>query len=362
MELVPDTSRPLADSPGMGHNRWHWDIPPAARCLPGDEVVFATWDASDGQVGRATTAAEVAVQDSSRVHPLTGPVWVEGAEPGDLLAVEVLEVAPDDHGFTLQRPGLGLMREAWTEPFVAHWEIADGFATSAEIPGVRIKGEPFLGVIGVAPSAGLVADVRTREGAAVDPGGNEDRRSVVPDRPNVVAEGLRTGPPRENGGNLDARRLTAGATLYLPVWQEGALLSVGDAHFAQGDGEVCGTAVEMRSRSRLRVGLRRGAVDLASSPNPWFEHVPAASAEVHPVITTVGFAPAGGRDRLRSAAISAVEQLVARLVAERDLSREAAYALCSVAADLAVVQVVNEPTISITASLSLGVFTDSPPT
>jgi formamidase len=125
-EIRVDPAKTLLEEPGTGHNRWHPDIPPVVRCEPGDEVVMETRDAFDGQIGPSGTSDTVGAANLDVVHPLTGPVFVEGAEPGDLLEVEILEVAPDAFGFTAQVPGFGFLREEFPEPYLVRWDIADG--------------------------------------------------------------------------------------------------------------------------------------------------------------------------------------------------------------------------------------------
>jgi formamidase len=150
-EIRIDQSTTLREEPSTGHNRWHPDIPPALRCEPGDEVVLETRDAFDGQMGPNASLDTVAAPDLDVVHPLTGPVYVEGALPGDLLEVEIVEVLPDSYGYTVQVPGFGFLRDVFGEPFMVRWDLADGWATSADLPGVRIPAAPFMGTIGLSP-------------------------------------------------------------------------------------------------------------------------------------------------------------------------------------------------------------------
>ena len=138
-EIRIDRSKTLTEEPGTGHNRWHPDIPPVVRCEPGDEVVLETRDALDGQLGPAAGLDAVAAANLDVVHPLTGPVYVEGAEPGDLLAVEIVDIEPDTYGFTVQIPGFGFLRDVFPEPYKVNWDIAGDWATSAELPGVSVK-------------------------------------------------------------------------------------------------------------------------------------------------------------------------------------------------------------------------------
>ena len=243
-----NADKPLADQPhGLGHNRWHPDIAPAIRIASGSTVEMETIDGLDRQITPKTTASDLAKVNMGRIHPLTGPVHVEGAEPGDLLAVKIEAVNTADRGFTFIMPGFGFLREHFPHPFVVHWEMANGFAQSEDLPGVRIPGAPFMGVMGVAPSHDLLARINRREAELLGRGGavlSPDANAAVPATPSIAANAFRTIAPHETGGNIDIKQLTVGATLYLPVYQPGGLFSVGDAHFAQGDGESCGTAVE----------------------------------------------------------------------------------------------------------------------
>ena len=257
-----DRGKRLVDQPKTGHNRWHPDISPILEVGEGEEVVLETRDGVDGQLGPSVGADAIARMDAGAVHPLTGPVLVKGARPGDLLEIEFVDILPQPHAFTGIVPGLGFLRDLYTTPFLAHWRIADGWATSPELPGVRIPGAPFMGVIGVAPSREQVTawarreqDLSSRGGLVMTP----DPAGAVPGHGPAAAQGLRTIPPRENGGNLDVKQITKGSTLQLPVAVEGALFSVGDGHFAQGDGEVCVTAVEMGATAVVRFKVIKGA-------------------------------------------------------------------------------------------------------
>src|SRR4029450_7158509 len=252
-----DRSKRLIDQPGTGHNRWHPDIPPILEVSEGEEVLLETRDGCDGQFGPAVVAEAMASMDAGAIHPITGPVLVKGARPGDLLEIEFVDILSQPHAFTGIFPGLGFLRDLYTVPYLVHWNIADGWATSPELPGVRIPGAPFMGVIGLAPSHDQLRAWTKREQALLERGGlvmAPDPAGAVPGKGKVATEGLRTISPRENGGNMDIKQITKGSTLSVPVTVEGALFSVGDGHFAQGDGEVCVTAGEMGATPR--VGFR----------------------------------------------------------------------------------------------------------
>ncbi len=216
-EIELDLTRSLVDDPRAGHNRWHPDIPAVLRCAPGDTVALRARDGYDGQISRNSTAADVLAMDAARIHPLTGPVFIEGAEPGDLLVVDVLSVETGDFGATLNIPGFGFLRDEFTEPHIVRWEIADGFATSVDLPGVRLPGAPFMGVMGVAPSRELFERNRSAEHRVAKEGGLVElpnpTSSVPPDLPGDPAR--RTISPTEAGGNIDIKHLTAGSRVYL---------------------------------------------------------------------------------------------------------------------------------------------------
>jgi formamidase len=233
---------------------------PAIEVGEGEEVALETRDALDGQITSNTTVADLASLNAGVVHPLTGPVFVKGAMPGDILEIEFTDILSQPTAFSAIMPGLGFLRDIMTEPFLVHWQIRDGWATSPQIPGVRIPGAPFMGVSAVAPSTEKLTEWTAREQRVIDRGGlvfPPDIDGAVPTGPCGLS-GLRTLPPRENGGNFDVKQLTKGAKLFLPVFKEGGLFSTGDGHFAQGDGEVCVTAVEMGATAVVRFKLHAG--------------------------------------------------------------------------------------------------------
>lgn len=362
-----DPAKTLGEEPETGHNRWHPDIPPVVRCDPGDEVVLETRDALDGQIGPSATAETVASASTDRVHPLTGPVYIEGARPGDLLEVEILEVVPDAYGFTIQAPGFGFLRDEFPDPYVVRWDIGGDWATSDDLPGVRIPGAPFMGIVGLSPGRESMGRVTLREQAALDRGGfvfPPSSSGAVPFEPRIAAEGLRTLPPREQAGNLDIRQLTAGTRLFIPVDTPGALFSAGDAHFAQGDGESCGTAIEMRSTLRVRFAVHEGEARDKRITGPRFSRTeywmdPAYAAPRRFYATTGMSIRQDGTlaaEDLTLAARNALLNMIDHL-GERGWSRQQAYAICSVAVDLKISQVVDVPSFLVSAVLPLDVFT-----
>src|SRR5260370_6845104 len=232
-EVRVDRGKTLAEEPGTGHNRWHPDIPPVIRCEPGDEVVLETRDAFDGQMGPDASLDTVAAPNLDVGHPLTGPVHVEGGEPGDVLDGGILDVKPDRYGYTVQVPGFGFLRDVFPEPFKVNWAIAAAWATSAGLPGVRIPGSPFRGTIGLTPGHELLAATTAREQALLERGGfvlPPSPASAVPGDPRLAAEGLRTVPPREQAGNVDLKPLGTAAPPPRPATTPPPLLSPPHAH------------------------------------------------------------------------------------------------------------------------------------
>jgi formamidase len=362
-----DRRKPLRDEPGTGHNRWHPDIPPVLRVKPGDTVMLETRDAVDGAIAPDATAADLQRVDLDRVHPLTGPVFVDGAEPGDLLEVHILDIAPQPFGYTVIVPGFGFLREFFPTPFLVKWTIADGFAVSPDLPGVRVPGAPFIGVMGVAPSRELLIRLTDREGELLQRGGAvlpPNPQGAVPAAEPIASEGLRTIPPRETGGNVDIKQLTAGTTLLLPVYVPGALFSAGDAHFAQGDGESCGTAVEMGATLTVRFGLRTGVAAQRRIQRPMYERQDYFSDPRYAVprrfVATTGMPiTRQGRNESENVTLAAQDALlnmIDYLVAERGYSREQAYVLTSVAVDLRISELVDVPNVVVSAFLPLDIF------
>jgi formamidase len=200
-----DRKKPLAEEPHKGHNRYHPDIEPVLEVGPGEEVAIECRDALDGQLPPTATIADFPKINAGLVHPLTGPIFVKGAEPGDALEIEYLDIAAQPFAFSAIIPGLGFLRDVMTEPFLVHWKIRDGWATSEQIPRVRIPGAPFMGISAVAPSAEKLKEWTAREQRVLDRGGMvfpPDPVGAVPAGP-CGLQGLRTLPPREDGGKFD---------------------------------------------------------------------------------------------------------------------------------------------------------------
>ena len=364
-----DPARPLADQPETGHNRWHEAIDPVFEVDPGDVVAFETRDAFDGQLDPSSGPDELLAATLGPVHPLTGPVYVKGAEPGDLLEATIVEIEPDpweQWGYTVEVPGFGFLRDDFPDPYIVHWRLGEGHAESDELPGVRIPFAPFPGTFGLAPSAELrraaterEAELAARGGMALPP----DPEGAVPAREPVASEGLRTVPPRETAGNIDVKQTTPGVTMLIPVYVEGALVSTGDVHYAQGDCEACGTAIEMRSRVHVRFGARKGEAerlgirDLQFFRDDYF--APPELAAPRRFFATTGICvhrdgPNESED-LTLAARNALLNMIDHLDT-RGFDRQQAYAICSCAVDLRISQVVDVPNFMVTALLPLDIF------
>ena len=360
-----DRMKPLAQEPHSGHNRYHPEIEPALEVGEGEEVVLETRDGLDGQITPSSTAADFAKLNVGAVHPLTGPVFVKGAKPGDMIEIEFLDIAPQPTAFSAIIPGLGFLRDVMTEPFLVHWKIRDGWATSDQIPGVRVPGAPFMGVSATAPSAQKLKEWTAREQRVIDKGGMAlppDPVGAVPAGPCGLT-GLRTLPPRENGGNFDVKQLTKGAKLYLPVFQEGALFSTGDGHFAQGDGEVCVTAVEMGATVAVRFRLQKGAAAARKFMAPvftrqsYFADPKFAAPERFLGVMGMPINAEGEieAENLTLACRNAVLNMM-ELLQERGFTRQQAYVICSVAVDLRISNVVDVPNYVVSALLPEGIF------
>jgi acetamidase/formamidase len=297
------------------HHGWDRELEPLLTIAPGDEVELVLADGFGGQLPPDATADDVAALDFGLANPLTGPIRVEGAEPGDALGVELIDVVVGPIGWTTLIPGFGLLADDFPDPYVLRSTIADDHVAFADL--ARLPRWPFLGTVGLAPAAPGV-------------------HSVI--------------PPRRVGGNLDTRDVRPGATLWLPVEVPGALLSAGDPHAVQGDGEVCGTAVETTASARVRLHLRTGA----APPDPRIElpaGPPAAPPTVGRRVVTTGVGPdllAGARDATRA--------MIEHLGAEVGLDPRDAYALCSVVGSLRITEVVDAPNWVVAMDLDLGVL------
>lgn len=297
------------------HARWDHSIPPLVTVQSGETVELETKEASDNQVTPNSDVTAIEQVNFGLIHPLTGPVFVDGAQPGDTLQVEVIDVQHEGWGWTAQSPGFGLLAEDFPRAYLHLWELPDG--DSAELqPGIRIPLQPFLGVMGLAWE---------EDGA------------------------FTTIPPRAVGGNVDIKQLVRGSSLLLPVRVQGALFSCGDGHAAQGDGEVCGTGIETPMLSSLRFTVRKD-ISVRELQFMYPGNVRAHQSE-RGYHVTCGVAP-----DLMEASKNAVRHMIEHLGTTYRLTPEEAYVLCSVAVDLRISEVVDAPNWIVSAFLPLDLF------
>ena len=361
-----DRTKRLKDEPHTGHNRWHPDIPPVIEVSPDEEVMLETRDAADVQIRKGMSSADLANLAAKVAHPLTGPVFIQNAAPGDLLEIEFIDIIPEPYGWTRFRPGAGFLRDIFDDFYLVHWDIADGWAVSEALPGIRIPDASFMGTSGIAPSEIQMDSWTKRESDLIARGGiafPPDPEDAVPAQDPIASEGLRTGPPRENCGNADIKQLTKGARLFIPVNVEGALFSTGDAHFAQGDSECCVTGIEMQATAIVRFHIHKGEASQKNIQWPRFAHPgyftsPEWAAPKN-FIATMGMpinedGSQEGED-LTLAARNALLNMIG-LLQERGWSREQAYVICSVAVDLKISNAVDLPNVTVSAFLPEDIF------
>ena len=286
------------------HFGWDRSFEPKLIAKSGETIHFECLDSSGGQLRKNSKATELKSLDFGKINPVTGPVFVEGAEPGDVLKVTLRKFIPSGFGWTANIPGFGLLADQFKDPALHLWKYDPASMIPALYgPKGRVPLKPFAGTIGVAPA---------------DPG----LHSIV--------------PPRNVGGNLDIRDLTAGVTLYLPVEVKGALFSIGDTHAAQGDGEVCGTAIESQMDVELTLEVMKGkrlASPRFTTPGPVTRHLDADGYEV-----TTGVGP-----NLMTAARESVARMIDLLADEHGLNPIDAYLLVSVCGDLRISEIVDMP-------------------
>jgi len=371
-------------------NRLHPAIPMAARARPGQTIVFKARNASDFQLDPASTYADPRTGDAQigTVHPLTGPVHIEGAEPGDVLAVTLLDIAPGRFGYTSVSP-IGFVSDHISGGFRALWRLNRTEAVSDDVPGVRIPNASFPGIVTVLPGREQLDEMLSREAELVALGGagfpphalHASPAAVCGPNGSFASECLRTLPPREHGGNLDIRYLQVGVTLYLPCYVEGCGLAIGDPHFAQGDGEVSGTAIEMDADFTVTTqiikdgpALRRGPhfegpVRVLDIPSRRFYATTGfplkAVGEIPPDMLYLGATEriAGLRNLSKDislAARNALLEMIDYITDTYGLTPEQAYVVASVAVDLRIGQLVDAPNVGVTALLPLDIFTETP--
>lgn len=297
------------------HSAWDRSLQPRLHVAPGDEVLIECVDASGGQVAPGMSVAEYLRIDRTRIHALTGPIWIDGAQPGDVLQIEVLATRHSGWGWSSIVEGLGFLKERFHEPYLFHWTL-EGEETRSLAPAV-VPVRPFLGVMGVA---------RADDGT------------------------FRTRPPGPFGGNLDVRELCAGSTLYLPVYNAGALFSCGDGHAAQGDGEVCINGIECPLDVTLRFKLHKR--------QPLSGPIVEASERFAADSTADAWVVVESGADMAAAARAATNRMIDLLVSRWGFNDVHAYLLCSVALKLRLSQVVNEPMFTISGAISNQILPD----
>ena len=293
------------------HYNWNRAHKPAITIDPGDTVSLDANDVLSWQLTRKSTHSDLGRLDNEKLYPLAGPVYVKGAEPGDALVLDILDVKIDDFGWTAILPGLGLLEE-FKEPFLYKWDLKHKDFARFE-KGIRVPIRPFCGVLGVAPAEAGSFDVM---------------------------------PPGKHGGNMDIRHTTAGSRVKLPVQVEGALFSTGDIHAAMGDGEICVCAIECAGSVRIRFGLEKGA--RLRFPEFFTRGEEPSKKGWH--VTT------GITGDLMTAAKESARGMISYLGRNYGLSKEEAYVLCSVAADLRIHEVVDQPNWVVGTMIPLDIF------
>jgi len=289
------------------HNKFSKKIAPVLKVPSGAVIEAETEEASDKQLKLDSSVEDLTKISFDPIHPLTGPVYVEGAQPGDVLAVTLHKIEIGDWGWVGVFPGFGLLADEFKEPYLRNFKLGKDAKAIGFSDKITIPLKPFPGVMGVAPD---------------------------------TDEMLSTIPPRANGGNMDDHHLTEGTTVYFPVFVEGALFSIGDCHAVQGAGEVCGTAIEAPMRIIYEVNVIKGKKYLRE---PQYE-------------TDTYYAVTAFATTLDEAAKKAIHYMVDYLEAEHGLDRTEAYVLCSLVADLKIAEVVDAPHMLVSVHISKKIF------
>jgi acetamidase/formamidase len=306
--------------PDEVHFTWDAGNAPVISIADGDTVVFETRDVSDNQIGPDSDTSVVAGLDWDRVYPLAGPVYVEGAQPGDTLAVDILDIHTKGWGWTAILPGLGLLPEDFPDPYLRVFDLTLGDRVYFR-DDIAIPLTPFMGTMGVCPAGASAQAVM---------------------------------PPGTFGGNMDTRQLVAGTTLYLPVQVEGALFSTGDAHGCQGDGEICVTGLESPMYAAMRFRVEKGR----SIPCAQYRTQPGSLTRHVDLGAWYGTTGLGGD--LYAGAQDATRAMIDHLTANYELSREDAYLLCSLAVDLKISEIVDAGVYIVSALLPESIFNPAP--
>ena len=370
---IGGTGLDCADDPAC-INRMHPDIPMAARAAPGERIIMRGRDAEDMHLDPDdfSVAETGPVDQFGVVHPMVGPVYIEGAVAGDALAVTIESIDPGPVGYT-SASSFGFAGDAvGSEDRFVVWRLNDEYAETDAIPGVRIPNASFPGVMATMPGQDLLAAVLHREALLAEAGG----AVFTPDVD--MGQCLRTIPPRENGGNMDIRYLKAGVTVYLPCQIDGCGLAIGDFHYAQGDGEVSGTAIEMDADITVTTRIVRNGPDLSHGPH--YEgpasllNIPSSSfyattgyplkaaGEIPRDIAYLANAKVAALPNLSKdlnlAAQNALVAMIDYITSRYGYDRTQAYIIASVAVDLRIAQLVDVPNVGVTALLPLDIFVD----
>ena len=367
-------------------NRYHPAIKPVATANPGDLIVVHTRDALDSNLTIDSEPKDILAIDLNLIHPMTGPIHIEGAERGDVLAVQLIDIIPDEYGYTTLIPGFGFLPDLFPEPFVANWALNNLEAVSAEIPGVKIPMAAFMGSVGVLPGEDEVDKWLKRESELAAAGGVALPPEPTGARPADVCgpdgshkdKCLRTIPPRENGGNMDVQQMVVGTTLLLPCFIDGCGFFIGDVHYAQGDGEVAGTAIETGAVVTVKTEIRKGMA--AKIKQPHFEGGSQIKAlEPDRFHATVGFPfkEAGeippqwtylDSEKIRPlsqlsnditlAARNSLIQVLDWLQDTKGFTQEQAFVVMSVACDLRIGNVVDVPNYVVSTICPMEIFSE----
>jgi len=368
-------------------NRLHPAIEMVAKVKPGQTILLHARNASDQILDPSSDYDDLREpgDEIGPVHPLAGPVHIDGAEPGDVLAVTIHDIDPGDWGYT-SASDFGFASDLMGEDHRILWKLSRRYAESDDLPGIRIPNGAFPGVITTLPGEAALATMLAREAALAEAGGTVFQPDPTYAYPQAVcgeggshtAECLRTIPPREHGGNMDIRYMGVGATIYLPCMIEGCGLAIGDFHYAQGDGEVAGTAIEMDATGTGTTQVLSGANAPELAKGPHFEG-PARLLDIpsrrfyavtgYPlkdrgsVPPTMGYLDSPtlpGLENLNKninvAARNALDAAVSHIQAEYGYSREEAYMIASVAVDLRIGQLVDTPNVNVAALIPLDIF------
>ena len=365
-------------------NRYHPAIKPVARAKPGDYIVVHTRDALDSNLNINSQPKDVTAIDTNLIHPMTGPVYIEGAKRGDVLAIILIEIIPDDYCYTTLIPGFGFLPDLFPEPYIANWKLNSFEAVSDQLPGVRIPMNSFMGSVGVLPGKAEVAKWLARESQLGAAGGvalppeptGASPASVCGPNGSHKTECLRTVPPRENGGNMDVKQMVKGTTLLLPCFIDGCGFFIGDVHYAQGDGEVAGTAIETGAVVTVTTEIRKGMASLIKQPmfeggsqikslQPDRFHAvvgyPLKNAgEIPPqwaYLDSEKIKPLTNLSNdLTLAARNSLIAMIDWLVATKGLTRPQALVVASVACDLHISNVVDVPNYAVTTICPMEIF------